>query len=154
MFEFTLPLIFLSLGILLTFFRERSAVLFCRLGKAIWRHSTFGLTDMGSFYKEENARKVFRLMGPLFLCIGLLFSWFCYLSFSGPGAFCAMREARTYLESQYGNSATWSVSSQLESPDGSVDLSYRYASRVGRLHATWQKDHYVFSEIVSNSSKK
>ena len=147
MFELVFPAIFLGVGVLLTFFRDKSAFWFCRAGKELWSKSTFGLTDMRAFYQEESAKKVFRLMGPLFLCVGLVFTYVSILSFSGPGMFCAMREARTYLESKYGDSGTWKVSSSPAAPDGSVDVSYHYAKRSGRLRAVWQNDHYVFVEL-------
>ena len=36
---------------------------FCRLGKAIWRFGTFGLTDMAKLYPENKAPMLFRIFG-------------------------------------------------------------------------------------------
>ncbi len=147
MFEIVFPIPFLVMGILMTFWRDKAAHGFCELGKAIWLTQTLGWFDMARFYQEEKARKTFRLLGPIFLLAGLLLSGMTYLSFSGPGMFCAMRESRAFLASRYGPSGTWKVSSRPAGADDSVDLSYRYGDRTGRLHATWQKDHYTFAEL-------
>jgi hypothetical protein len=153
MFEILFPLPFLILGFLFTFYREKAVIGFCRLGKAIWRHSTFGLTDMAFFYQEERAKKTFRLLGPIFLCVGLMLCWFSYLSFSGPGTFAAMRESRSFLASIYEDAGTWKVSGSTAADDGSVDIDYQYGSHIGKLHAVWVKDHYIFAAIPTNKKK-
>ena len=152
MFEILFPLPFLVLGVLMTFKREKFAEWFCALGKATWRLNTFGLTDMAPLYREKKAKQTFIILGPVFLCAGLLLSGWTYLSFSGPGSFCAMRESRAYLKSLYGDSATWKVSSSFAAVDGSVDLSYKYGDHAGKLRGIWRKDHYVFTEIPASPS--
>jgi hypothetical protein len=150
MFEILFPLPFLTLGFLFTFHREKAVIWFCRLGKTVWRHSTFGLTDMAYFYQEERAKKTFRLLGPIFLCCGLMLCWFSYLSFSGPGTFAAMRESRSFLASKYEDAWTWKASASTAADDGSVDIDYQYGTHIGKLHAVWVKDHYIFAEIPAN----
>jgi hypothetical protein len=152
MFEILFPIPFLLLGLLMTFKRERFAEWFCAIGKATWRINTLGLTDMAPFYREEKAKRTFKILGPLFLCIGLLLCGWTFLSFSGPGSFCAMRESRAYLKSRYGYSTTWKESSSFAGVDDSVDLSYQYGEHSGKLHGMWQKDHYVFTEIPATPS--
>ncbi len=108
---------------------------------------------MAYFYQEERAKKTFRLLGPIFLCVGLMLCWVSYLSFSGPGAWAAMRESRSFLAAKYENAGTWKVSANTAAEDGSVDVDYQYGTHTGKLHAVWAKDHYVFAEIPAKMKK-
>ena len=147
MFEILIPVPFLVIGIAATFFRERTVEWFCRYGRATWKRTTFGLTDMAAFYQEDKARQTFRLLGPIFLCVGLLLVWVCFQAFNGPGSFAAMREARVFLEHSYGASGGWKLSSQAADSAGTVIVEYRYANRAGTLRAIWNGHHYEFTEM-------
>lgn len=153
MFEILFPLPFLAIGIAATFFRERTAEWFCRFGRALWRRTTFGLTDMAAFYQEEQAKRVFRLLGPVFLCAGLLVAWASVQSFSGPNTWAAMRQARSYVEAKHGaSSGGWKFSASSRSDD-TVEISYRYGAKEGRLLAIWKTDHYEFTELPEKAER-
>lgn len=152
MFEILFPVPFLVIGVAATFFRERAAEWFCRAGRALWRRTAFGLTDMAPFYQEEQAKRVFRLLGPVFLCAGLLVAWTSVQSFSGPNTWAAMRQARGYVEAKHGDSGRgWEFSASSRSDD-TVEVTYRYGTAHGRLLATWKNDHYEFTELPEAST--
>ena len=109
--------------------------------------STFGLTDMRWFYPEDKAAWIFRRLGIAFVLFSIPWVLIAIFSFSGPGAFAAMRESRSYLNQLHGPSLTWKVSTQsVSSGAGDYLVTYRYGERAGTLRATWKGDHYVFSE--------
>ncbi|HLP25711.1 MAG TPA: hypothetical protein VK477_08540, partial [Acidobacteriota bacterium] len=113
---------------------------------------TFGLTDMVPFYQEEQAKRVFRLLGPIFLCSGLFVAWTSVQSFSGPNTWAAMRQARGYVEAKHGDSGRgWEFSASSRSDD-TVEVTYRYGTAHGRLLATWKNDHYEFTELPEAST--
>ena len=150
MFEFYIPAIMLGAGILCLIYPHQIGVGFCRLGKAIWRVTTLGLTDMHWFYPEEKAHKTFRLTGIFLILFSIPWGIMVAASFSGPGAFAAVRESRTYLAGHYGSADSWGLSpkSNLYGGDGDYLVTYRYGTRSGILHAEWKSDHYAFSEAV------
>lgn len=115
----------------------------------MWRRSTFGVTDMAPFYREEQAKRVFLLLGPLFLCAGLFVGWMSVQSFSGPNTWAAIRQARHYVETQHHASGGWKFSGNANSDD-SVEITYRYGAKSGRLRATWKDDHYEFTDLPEN----
>lgn len=153
MFEILVPIPFLVIGIAATFFRERAAEWFCRAGRASWRAGTFGLTDMAPLYREEMAKQVFRLLGPLFLCAGLFVGWMGVQSFSGPNSWAAIRQARAYVEVQHHASGGWKFSASSK-PDDTVEITYRYGEKRGRLLATWKTDHYEFTELPEEDRRR
>lgn len=147
MIEFVIPAILLSAGILCVIFPRQIGLAFCRFGKASWRMSTFGLTDMARFYPEEKAPKIFRILGVAWILFSIPWIAIAVSSISGPGAFAAMRESRTYLSEHHGSAGTWKLSTQsLSSSDGDYLVTYRYGQHAGILRATWKGDHYEFAE--------
>lgn len=147
MIEFIVPVFLLSAGGLCLLFPRQIGVAFCRLGKASWRLSTFGLTDMRRLYPEEKAPKIFRILGVVLILFSIPWGIVGVASASGPGAFAAMRESRGYLREQYGSKGNWSISTRA-APDGANDylITYRYGEHRGTLLATWKGDCYAFSE--------
>ena len=147
MIEFIISIALLSAGIFCLIWPRQIGVAFCHLGKASWRVSTFGLTDMRWFYPEEKAPKIFRSFGMALILFGVIWGIIAIVSVSGPGAFAAMRESRGYLKEQYGAVSSYNLSAHA-APSGNGDyvVIYRYGQRNGNLHATWKGDHYVFSE--------
>src|ERR1700722_11170398 len=119
MFDVLIPVPFLIVGFLITFKRERFIEQFSAAKKAAWSNLPFGLKAMAPVYREGKAKLSLLIIGPLFLCIGLLLCVDTYLSFSGPGSSRAMRESRNYLTSHYGFSLIWKVSSSSAAKDGS-----------------------------------
>ena len=106
-----LPIIFILFGCACLIFPRQIGVGFCKLGKWIWKTSTFGLTDMRWFYPEDKAPALFRIFGLFLLAGGILFMALFLVSFSGPGSLFAMREASIYLDKSYGHSGgSWSIS--------------------------------------------
>lgn len=153
MFEILFPIPFLAIGIAATFFRERTAEWFCRAGRAMWRNGTFGLTDMAPFYQEEQTKRVFRLLGPIFLCAGLFSAWTSVQSFSGPNTWAAMRQARSYVAAKHSASGGWEFSASSR-PDDTVEIAYRYGAKHGRLLGTWKIDHYEFTELPEQTERQ
>lgn len=147
MIELIVPAVFLVFGVACVIRPQPIGLAFCRLGKATWRMSTFGLTDMARFYPEDKAPKIFRLIGIGFILLSLPWVSFAYASFSGPGAFAAMHESKAYLKEHYGSSATYELSAQsAATPEEDYFVKYRYGGRTGTLRATWKGDRYVFTE--------
>jgi hypothetical protein len=101
MIEFVIPAIMLSVGILSVIFPRQIGLAFCRWGKASWRTSTFGLTDMARFFPEEKAPKIFRILGIAWILLSTPWFGIAIASVSGPGAFAAMRESRAYLSQHH-----------------------------------------------------
>ena len=62
----------LLIGIVLIRWNRPLAIGFCRIGKAIWRVGTFGLTDMGWIYDENTAPKAFKLLGIVSVLQGMI----------------------------------------------------------------------------------
>lgn len=147
MIEFVIPLVLLSAGVLCLIYPRQIGAAFCRLGKASWHASTFGLTDMRWFYPEEKAPKIFRIFGVALILFSIPWGIMAVASVSGPGAFAAMRESRGYLSEHYGSAGSWSLSPQsASSGDGDYLVTYRYGEHSGILRAAWRGDHYTFSE--------
>lgn len=147
MIEFIIPAVFIVAGILCIIFPQRIGVAFCRLGKATWRTSTFGLTDMARFYPEDKAPKIFRLLGVAWILLSIPWVLFAVSSVSGPGAFAAMRESRGYLREQYGSVSSMELSTQpVTAKDGDYLITYRFGAHAGILRASWRTDHYEFKE--------
>ena len=147
MIEFIIPAVLLCAGILFLIYPRQIGVAFCRLGKAIWRASTFGLTDMRWFYPEEKAPKIFRMLGIAWILFSIPWIVIAISSISGPGMFAAMRESRGHLSERFGSSSTWSVSAQpVLTHDGDYMVQYRYGEHSGTLYAAWKGDHYSFSD--------
>ena len=144
------PLIFLPLGILFAIFPNQSGLIFCRLGKATWRISTFGLTDMHWFYREDKVPRSMRRIGIGFILMGVLFTTLIIFSFCGPNSLAAMREAGDFLKTSYGPSSGGCSLSCKSLPDGSNDVvvHYKYAGRKGDLHGVWNGKHYLFTELL------
>ena len=144
----TLPIILIIFGSICLIFPHQIGIGFCKLGKWIWKTSTFGLTDMGWFYPEDKAPYLFRIFGIFFLAGGIVFLAFFSLSFSGPGSLFAMREANIYLYESYGDSGgNWSISASKDNDDGTnVTITYRHGNKSGILKGEWDGQKYVFSE--------
>jgi hypothetical protein len=117
------------------------------MSKLTWQKATFGLTDMRWFYREDQAPRIFRLVGALFLFLGIAFLSGVLLSFAGPGSLYAMREASNYLQQTYGSAGQQSLSATKEIDDATiVRITYRHGDRSGELKARWNGKHYVFTE--------
>lgn len=128
-------------------YAQRIGPAFCRLGKAIWRTSTLGLTDMRWFYPEEKAPKIFRIFGVALILFSIPWGIIAVASVSGPGAFAAMRESRSYLSERHGSAGSWQLSTQsISSSESDYLVTYRYGDQAGILRAIWKGDHYEFSE--------
>jgi hypothetical protein len=142
------PLLLIIAGILCLIFQRPIGIAFCRLGKGIWKVSTFGFTDMRWFYPEDKAPGIFRIFGIALVLFGMVLLTIGILSFSGPGTLYAMREARGHLENVYGiHGGEWSVSASKQDPDAMVvSVSYRYGSESGRLRGEWDGEKYVFTK--------
>jgi hypothetical protein len=152
MIEFIVPAVFLIFGVACVIRPEPIGLAFCRFGKATWRMSTFGLTDMARFYPEDKAARTFRFLGIGFILLSLPWIFFAYASFSGPGAFAAMHESKAYLKEHHGSAATYELSTQSAStPEGDYFVKYRYGERTGTLRATWKGDRYVFTEEATTN---
>lgn len=143
-FETVLPLVIVFMGLLFILFPQQIGLGFCRLGKAIWSHGTFGLTDMRWLYPENEAPRMFRSMGIIMLLGGSIFCVVWFGLGSGPNDFTAIRQAREYLKSEYGKSpGGWSLSSRENTIDpknptsGYCMVDYRYAGHSGTLKAIW-----------------
>jgi len=64
----------LLVGVLLFLKAETIGSGFCKVGRAIWKVGTFGLTDMKAFYQEAHARIVFRIFGVVLVVGSLVFA--------------------------------------------------------------------------------
>ena len=139
----------LLVGMAFIIFPRQAGVGFCKLGKWIWRTSTFGLTDMRWFYPEDKAPSLARLIGVFLVAVTLLSMVLFAMSFSGPGTLFALREAGEYLERSYGSSGgNSSISASKDDEDGSIlTITYRHGDRVGTLKGRWAGEGYVFSEV-------
>lgn len=147
MFGLWLPLILVLLGAVSFFYAKRVGPLFCRIAKAQWKVLTLGRTDLGQLYPEDKAPKVFRLVGLIFLIVGLAFGSMEMASLSGPGQFAAMDESKEYLERTYDVSGNWELSTRMAyTHEDDYLVIYTYGSKSGVLHARWNEDHYVFTE--------
>lgn len=140
--------ILLIAGVLCLKYPRQIGIAFCRLGKAIWRVGTFGITDMAFFYPEAKAPRVFKTAGIMLIIFSIPFGVIGVLSLSGPGELDAMRECSGYLKSTYGaTNKDWELSAR--SADTGLDdyfIDYRYDDHKGTLRATWKSDHYIFIE--------
>jgi hypothetical protein len=147
MIELIVPAALIVFGIACVIRPQQIGVAFCRFGKATWKASTFGLTDMRRFYPEEKAATTFRVIGIGFILLSLPWVFIAYSSFSGPGSFAAIRESRGYLNAHYGSANRWNLSTQ-PVPARADDylVTYRYGNHTGTLRAVWQDGHYLFSE--------
>lgn len=151
MFEFAIPVVLLLAGIICLAYAQWIGPAFCRLGKAFWRVSTLGLTDMRWFYPEEKAPRIFRSLGVALILFCIPWGIMAVVSVSGPGAIAAMRESRIYLSDRHGSAGSWQLSTQsLASSEGDYLVTYRYGDRSGVLRATWRGDRYEFSEQRSH----
>jgi hypothetical protein len=143
-----LPLGFLVLGIVMAIFSKQVGIVFCRLGKAIWKILTFGLTDMHWFYNEERAPRTMQRLGMVLCVIGFVFAGYSIVSLSGPNSFAAMRQAQSYLKKTYGDSIngySFSCNSIPNEANG-VIVHYKYSGKQGDLHASWDGSKYTFTE--------
>ena len=132
MFEIQPPIIFILIGLLMTFFPDQFGLVFCRLGKMIWKFGTLGLTDMRWFYPEDKAPATFRRMGPFFILIGIIFAGIVLLSFSGPNPFALSREIEIYLHEKYGPSEYSNINFQTSTEPENI-INYRYNGNTGQL---------------------
>jgi hypothetical protein len=147
MFGIVLPVCLIFAGILGVIYRERAGLIFCKVGKAIWKISTLGLTDMHWFYPEEKARRIGLQLGLMLCFFGFIFGATSLASFSGPGSFAAMYQAEGYLKNRYGDSSEYSFSSRAV-PDKASDeiVHYEYSGKKGNLRASWDGKKYTFTE--------
>jgi len=136
-------------GIIMLIFAKPVGIVFCRLGKAIWKHATFGLTDMAFFYPEDRAPMMMRLVGGGFLVFGIIFVFLTMFPLKGPNQFKAMYEAEGYLSHAYGSSnGSWSLQAKRELADNSVVvINYRFGQHSGKLRGEWTGESYKFTEI-------
>lgn len=151
--ELIFPILFIALGLAMVIYPREIGHGFCKLGKAIWKTSTLGLTDMHWFYSEDRAPKIFRLMGVFWILFGGIFLFIIGGTFFGPNAFAAIREARSYLADQHGKSSSGSSFSATEGAQGqnSVIIKYRYGDHSGSLIGFWNGDQYEFVEETSKA---
>ena len=147
------PIFFFVLGLSIAFFPRHIYKGFCKLGKSIWRTSTFGLTDMSIFYPENKEPIFIRLFGIMISIIGVIFLSIWLYFGVGPNSFNAMRQASGYLKSKYGNSSSYAFSSSentidSKNPlDGYCLIKYKYAGHTGTLRAKWTKNRcFIFEE--------
>jgi hypothetical protein len=147
MFGILLPICLLISGIFALIYRQQAGLLFCRVGKAIWRVSTFGLTDMHWFYPEDRAPRIGVQLGLILCLFGIIFGSFSTLSLSGPNSFAAMYQAQTYLKKTYGDSNDgYSLSSKaIPGAANDVIVHYEYSGKVGNLRASWDGKKYNFT---------
>ena len=146
--DILLPLFLITFGIALIRYSKQAGIWFCRIGKANWKISTFGLTDMHWFYNEERAPRSMRTMGIVLCLIGILTAAYSIVSLSGPNSFAAMRQAQGYLEKTYGESSkgySFSCNAIPNEPNG-VIVHYKYSGKQGDLHASWDGSKYTFIE--------
>ena len=155
MIEFLLALIPLGLGIVCLFRPKQVGLAFCCLGKTIWRVSTFGLTDMRWFYPEDKAPRIMRMLGIMLILAGIISGVIAVLSVSGPGAFAALHESRVYLSERFGSPRDRSNMSATSAAteDGAYLVTYRYGQHSGVLHASWEQNHYMFTEVENPPNK-
>jgi hypothetical protein len=148
MFGILLPTCLLVLGILALIYRRQAGLLFCRLGKATWRISTFGLTDMHWFYPEDRAMRTGLLLGLTLCLFGVIFGSASVLSLSGPNSFAAMYQAEAYLKKTYGASNDiHSLSSKVVlGSTNDVIIHYESSQKAGNLRASWDGTKYIFTQ--------
>ena len=129
-------------------FAKKIGPWFCRSGRTLWKTTTFGLTDMKWFYREENSPFVFRCVGTAFLVGGILFAIIVSVSLVGPGSFFAMREADAFLKEKYPDAGGAMKLSGIKQTDDAtrVKIIYRYGGRSGVLRAEWDGNGYRFRE--------
>ena len=153
--ELIFPILFISLGLAMVIYPGQLGRGFCKLGKATWKVSTFGLTDMRWFYPEDKAPKIFRLMGIFWILFGVIFLSIIGVSYFGPNGFAAMREAKIYLKEHHGDSSTgWSFSfSEGDQGMDSVIVRYRYGEHSGSLMGIWNGDQYEFVEQIQKAEQ-
>jgi hypothetical protein len=142
---FYIPII---VGAIMLIFAKPVGVAFCKLGKALWKAMTFGMTDLAFLYREDKAPMTMRLIGGAFIVFGIMFLATSGFPFKGPNKFKAMSEAKSYLDTSYGRSSDeWSFSTKNATDDSTIlDVTYDVGQRSGVLHAEWTGDHYKFTE--------
>lgn len=128
-------------------FPVQLGIAFCRIGKFIWRTSTFGLTDMRWFYPEDKAPRMMKITGICLILGSLLFTGLYAASFSGPGSLSALREANEYLGKTYGSAGeSWNIAvSQDDSEAKVVTIKYSYVDNIGTMKGVWNGTSYDFS---------
>jgi hypothetical protein len=143
-----LPYVFVIFGLIVAVYSQQAGLLFCKAGKAIWKISTFGLTDMHWFYPEDKAPRVMRQTGICFCLIGMVFVALSIYSLSGPNSFAAMSQAQDYLEKTYGDSQDgYSFSCHaIPNETNGVIVHYEYSGKTGNLHASWDGKKYIFAQ--------
>jgi hypothetical protein len=145
-----LPVALLVMGVFSIIHPEQVGLGFCRLGKANWKATTFGLTDMHWFYREEKARRIGIQIGAMFCLFGLILGIFFVLSICGPDSFAATAQAQSYLQQKYGSAQRHSSFWTKDAPDkpNSVLIHYRYGEKTGDLQATWNGTNYIITEVT------
>ncbi len=135
-------------GVLALIYREQAGQLFCKVGKASWKASTLGLTDMHWFYPEQKARRIGLQIGLMLCLFGVVFGSLAVMALSGPNSFAAMSQAYDFLKGTYGNSSSGYSFSCHSVPDTENDviIHYKYSDKVGDLRASWDGKKYVFTE--------
>jgi hypothetical protein len=148
MFGILLPICLLVSGVLALIYRQQAGLLFCRVGKAIWRVSTFGISDMHWFYPEDKSPRIGLLLGLMLCFFGITFGSISVMSFSGPNSFAAMYQAEDYLKKTYGDSKDGYSLSCHAAPDKANDeiVHYTYSAKTGNLRASWDGKKYTFTE--------
>lgn len=146
-YDILVPLSLIVAGAVLTFYSQKAGIAFCRLGKANWKMTTFGLTDMHWFYPEDKAPRTMKLMGVVLCIIGVLIALLSYISLHGPNSFAAMRQADGYLIGIYGKaSGETSFTCATSSTEDTV-VHYQYGDQKGNLRATWDGSKYTFTKV-------
>lgn len=136
----------LVLGVLALVFSQQAGLFFCRMGKASWRMSTFGLTDMRWFYREERASNTGRRLGLLLCIMGFFWGAIAVLALSGPNSFAAMSQAQSFLKGKYGGSLGYSFTCKTTADPRNLIVHYKYGGKEGDLVATWDGKAYQFAE--------
>lgn len=89
-----------------------------------------GLTDMHWFYPEDKVSRVGRGLGIILVVVGLPLTAVSAASLFPPNSFAAMRQAETYLHTQYGDSnGEASLSCNPMDKSDKVVIKYEYAEK-------------------------
>ena len=145
-YDILAPLGLIILGVVLALFSQQAGVAFCRFGKAIWKVSTLGLTDMHWFYSEEKAPRTMKVMGIVLCFIGAVVALLSYVSLHGPNSLAAMRQADDYLIGVYGRTDGDTSFTCTTSDTSEMRVRYEYGDRHGNLRASWDGQKYNFSQ--------
>lgn len=150
------------IGLAALFFPRPTKLLFCRIGRTIWRIVTFGLTDMRWFYREDGGHTLFRVFGALCAATSAAILTFSITSISKPTSFGAVLQARRHLERIYGKTSRYRFNAQRS--ENTIDpktpmtgyclVHYDYDGRKGTLKGIWTTNQcFEFHEFTRNTAQ-